>query len=85
MRRALRTRARKKRKIVTPGGKTVVHIKQKKPAYIKCGNCGAKLNRSKLNPTEIKKLPKAKRRPERPLPHLCSGCMREEMKKMVRG
>jgi large subunit ribosomal protein L34e len=46
--------------------------------------CGAKLNRAKLNPTELKKLPKAQRRPERPLPHLCPGCMREEMKKRVR-
>lgn len=85
MRRALRTRARIKRKIVTPGGRTVIHIKKKKPSYAKCGICGAKLNRAKLDPTQLKKLPKVQHRPERPLPHLCPSCMREEMKKMVRG
>jgi len=84
MRRALRTRTKKKIKVVTPGGRTVVHIKKKKPAYHKCGVCGAKLNRAKLNPTQLKKLPKVRRRPERPLPHLCPRCMREELKRRVR-
>ena len=83
MRRAQRTR--KKMKIVTPGARTVVHFKQKKPSHTKCGNCGMKISRSRLNPIELKRTPKVRRRPERPLPHLCPVCMREEIKKRVRG
>ena len=84
MRRAQRTRSKKRMKIVTPGARTVGHFKQKRPSHAKCGSCGAKLNRSKLNPNELKKFPKVRRRPERPLPHLCPTCMREEIKRLVR-
>lgn len=84
MRRALRIRAVKKTRVVTPGGRTVFHFKLTKPAHAVCGMCGAKLNRAKLTPSQLKRLPKVQRRAERPLPHLCSKCMREEMKKMIR-
>ena len=82
MRRA--KRVKKKFKVKTPGGKSVWHFKKKKVSYTVCGKCGAKLNRSKLNPTEIRKLSKVKRRPERPFPELCSKCMREVFKSKVR-
>ena len=84
MRRQLRTRSVKKVRIVTPGNRTVVHFKQAKPSPAICGMCGAKLNRSKLIPAQLKRLPKVQRRAERPFPHLCSKCMRTEIKKMVR-
>jgi len=84
MRRALRTRAVKKTRVVTPGGRNVFHFKQAKPSPALCGGCGAKLNRAKLTPHQLKRLPKTQRRAERPMPHLCSKCMRKEMKKMVR-
>ncbi|MFH0928787.1 MAG: 50S ribosomal protein L34e [Candidatus Aenigmatarchaeota archaeon] len=66
------------------GGRTVVHTKKKKPEYVLCYKCGAKLNRPKLNSAEIKKLPKTKRRPQRPFPELCSKCMRNKIKSMVK-
>ncbi|MEM5814535.1 MAG: 50S ribosomal protein L34e [Candidatus Aenigmatarchaeota archaeon] len=84
MRKNLRTRAVKKTRIVTPGGRTVTHFKQAKPAPAVCGTCGAKLGRAKLTPAEVKKLPKVQRRAQRPLPHLCPKCMREKLKEMVR-
>jgi large subunit ribosomal protein L34e len=85
MRKSLRTRAVKKMRVVTPGKRTVIHFKQSKPAPAVCGMCGHKLNRSKLTPIEVRRLSKVQRRPERPLPHLCPKCMREEMKKRIRG
>jgi large subunit ribosomal protein L34e len=66
------------------GGRTVVHKRKKKPEHILCHKCKAKLNRSKLNNAEIKKLPKTKRRTQRPFPELCSGCMRNKIKSMVK-
>ena len=84
MRRAQRTRSMKKTRIRTPGGKTVVRIKKKRPSYHKCGKCGSKLNRKRLRIKEIKNIPKTKRRPERPLPELCPRCMREAMRDRVR-
>lgn len=85
MRRALRTRARKKVKIKTPGGKSVIHIKAKRPSYHICASCKAKLNRARLLPVEVKRIPKVRRRPERPLPNLCPKCMKEHFKKKIRG
>lgn len=66
------------------GGRTVIHLKKRKPYHIVCSSCGAKLNRTKISNAEIKKLPKTKRRPQRPFPNLCSKCMRKQIKSMVR-
>ncbi|MBN2202577.1 MAG: 50S ribosomal protein L34e [Candidatus Aenigmarchaeota archaeon] len=66
------------------GGRTVVHIKKKKPEHVLCYVCGAKLNRAKLTGSQIKKLPKTKRRPQRPYPELCSKCMRKKIKETVK-
>lgn len=85
MNKGLRTRAVRKTAVVTPGKRTVIHFKQSKPAAVVCGVCGAKLGRAKLTPAQLKRLPKVQRRAERPFPHLCSRCMREEMKKIIRG
>jgi large subunit ribosomal protein L34e len=78
------SRSIKRIKKKTPGGKTVIHTRKRKPSHAKCGVCGTKLNRKRLRPVELKKLPKVKRRPERPLPHLCPRCMREYFKDIVR-
>jgi len=69
-------RVKKKRKLKTPGGKTVWHFKKKKTGFHECANCKSKLNRPRLNSTQIKKLPKTKKRPEIPYPELCSRSMR---------
>lgn len=83
MRRALRVK--KRIQVVTPGGKNVIHFKKGKPSHAKCGNCGKKLNRPRLNPIQVRKLSKVQRRPERPFPYLCSRCMREYLKEKLRG
>jgi len=82
MRRALRSK--RKKKVVTPGGRQVWHVLKRRPSHAKCGKCGAKLNRARLGKGQLCKLPKSSRRPERPLPHLCPRCMKEEIKARVR-
>lgn len=76
-------RFHKRIKVKTPGGKTVQHFKKIRASYQRCGNCGAKLNVARLDSNEIREFPKSKRRPERPYPNLCSGCMREVFKQRV--
>ena len=84
MRRALRSRSIKKiRKRIASG--ITIHFRKKKPNYMHCGICGKKIVRSRLRPYQLKKLPKTKKRPERPLPHLCAKCMREALKRKIRG
>jgi large subunit ribosomal protein L34e len=77
-------RSTKKYMVKTPGGRTVVHLKTKRPGYAKCKNCGAKLNRFKLTVKAIKKLSKTEKHPARPFPELCSKCMRKHFKEKVR-
>lgn len=77
-------RSTKRYKVKTPGGRNVIHFKKRKTSYIVCKKCGAKLNRSKLNLKEIRKLSKTKKRPERPFPNLCSKCIRIYFKEKVR-
>lgn len=84
MRRALRSRSLKKMQVRLPSGKTVIHIKKRRPSAAKCGRCGAKLNRARLRKAQLAKLPKTKKRPERSLPEFCPKCMREVLKERVR-
>ena len=77
-------RSKKRYKVKTPGGKNIMHFKKKRPSCATCKKCGAKLNRPKLSVKELKRLPKTKKRPERPFPELCSKCMREHFKDKVR-
>ena len=62
----------------TPGGRTTVHHKRKKPANAQCALCGTFLQgMPRGNRTEIRKLAKSKRKPERPYGgQLCSACTR---------
>jgi len=76
-------RTKKKIRKKTPGARIGIYFKKRKPSYVKC-KCGAKLNRAKLTPIQLKKLPKTKKRPQRPYPELCSRCMREMLKQKVR-
>ncbi len=79
---SLRSNSFKKKKINTPGSRSVIHYKKKKVAFAKCGKCGSILHgvpRKRIN--EIKKLPKSKKRPNRPYAgNLCSACMREQIR-----
>lgn len=77
-------RSLRKIKRKASGGRTVVHLRKKKPEQLLCYKCGAKLNRPKLTTVELKKMPKSKRRPQRPFPELCSKCMRKYFKESVK-
>ncbi len=70
--------------VKTPGGKTVIHYKRRKPKAAKCV-CGAKLMGVPRDiPSKIKKLAKTEKRPERPYGgNLCSKCMRAKIKATV--
>jgi len=84
---ALRSRSLAKRYVRTPGGRTVVHYHKRKPSPAKCAVCGRSLNGvPRLRPVELRKLPKSLRRPERAYGgYLCPRCLRELLKKSIRG
>ena len=86
VRRALRSRSLKRRQKKVPGGRTVTHYRRKKPSKAKCGKCGKELKGvPRLRPSALRKLPKTKKRPERPYGgSLCSSCMRDLLRKTVR-
>ena len=81
-----RTRLIKKRKMKLPGGRTTTHYKKKKVKKSKCANCGRLLSGvPRLSTSEIRKLPKTQRRPERPYGgHLCPQCLQELTKQATR-
>jgi len=76
-----RKRSRSLRKIFvkTPGGRTTVHYKYRKPKAARCGKCGAVLKGvAREMPYKMKKLGKSKKRSTRPYGGvLCSRCMKE--------
>ena len=85
VKRRLRSRSLKRRKVRTPGNRLVIHYRRRKPKVAKCARCGKPLHGvPRLRPSELRKLPKSKRRPDRPYGgNLCSECMREVMKEKV--
>lgn len=74
-----RSRSLRKMFVKTPGGRTVKHLKRKKPSIAKCGKCRAMLaGIPRLRPFKMRNLGKSKKRPERPYGGiLCSSCMRK--------
>ena len=83
--RMLRTRSVKKRKIRTPGNRLVTHYNKEKVNVAKCNICKKPLHGvPRVIPSEMRKIPKSSRRPERPYGgNLCSGCMRKVFRKVV--
>ncbi len=73
-------------KLRTPGGRNIIHYTKKKPARAQCAECGQYLQAvARGNKTTIRKLPKTKRRPERPYGGvLCSPCTRNLIKSKIR-
>jgi large subunit ribosomal protein L34e len=65
----------------TPGGKTVLQYKKRKPARAVCADCGAVLaGVPRERPYKMQRMPKTKKRPERPYGGvLCSKCTRKKM------
>ncbi len=84
--RSLRTRNLKRRKTRTPGNRLVIHYRGKKHGKAICAICKRPLHGvPNLKSSSMRKLPKTKRRPERPFGgSLCSSCMREFFRKSVR-
>ena len=85
VRRSLRSRSLKRKKMRTPGNRAVVHYEAKKTKIAKCAGCQQPLKGvPRVARTEMRKLAKTKRRPERPYGgNLCSSCMRKKFKKEV--
>ena len=83
-----RYKSRSKRLVYvkTPGGKTVIHYKHKKPSKAQCASCGKVLaGVPHVDAYRLKKMSKTKKRPERPYGgNLCSACMRKKIKEMSR-
>ncbi|NOX71994.1 MAG: 50S ribosomal protein L34e [Candidatus Micrarchaeota archaeon] len=80
---ALRSTSWIKKKLTTPGGKKVTHYLKRKNSAAKCAVCGKTLNAvPKMAPDKLKKLPKTKKRPERPYGgNLCHKCLKEKLMK----
>jgi len=74
-----RTKALKKIRRRTPGGKTIVQYKHKKPGKHICAICKELVHgRPRGRPIEIRKLHKSERSTERPFGGmLCSKCSRK--------
>ncbi len=83
---SLRVRNLKRRKVKTPGKRLVVHYKDKKHGIPICAVCKMPLHGvPHLKSVDMGRIPKTKRRPERPYGgNLCSKCMREFFRKSVR-
>jgi large subunit ribosomal protein L34e len=72
--------------VKTPGSKTNVHFRERKPSKAICGNCKKQLaGVPRERPAKFNKLPKTAKRPERPYGGtLCSKCTRKLIKNKVR-
>ncbi len=70
--------------VKTPGGRTTVQYKRRKPQHTRC-SCGTKLLGVPRDiPGRIKKLSKSEKKPSRPYGgNLCSSCMRKQIKAKI--
>ena len=82
-----KSRSKKLAYVKTPGGRTIVHYKSKKPSAPSCAVCGRTLPGTlREMSAKMKNLPKTKKRPQRPFGgKLCSICMRREIIRIARG
>lgn len=73
--------------VKTPGSKTVIHYRERKPSKAICGHCKKQLaGVPRERSAKMANLPKTSKRPERPYGGvLCSSCMRKLMQQQVRG
>jgi large subunit ribosomal protein L34e len=73
----LRTRARKKVQVKTPGGRNVRHTKEGKPSKKTCGRCGINLGGVPSEVSSVmRNMAKSEKVPSRPYAGvLCSACV----------
>ncbi|MEM0004500.1 MAG: 50S ribosomal protein L34e [Desulfurococcaceae archaeon] len=81
-------RTRSWRRIIrrAPGGETVTMYEKRKPSKAKCAICGAELHGvPALRPSQLSKLAKTEKRPERPYGgYVCSRCLTRGLKEAIR-
>ena len=72
--------------VKTPGSRTAVHFRERKPSKAVCGSCKKPLlGVPRERPAKMVNLPKTVKRPERPYGGvLCSNCMRKHLRQKVR-
>ena len=65
-----------------PGGSTVKRYEQRKPSQARCARCGAKLHGiPRAKASELTRMTKSKKRPERPFGGvLCGKCHKDMLK-----
>ncbi|NOZ88993.1 MAG: 50S ribosomal protein L34e [Crenarchaeota archaeon] len=82
-----RSRSLRRVHVRLPGGETVVHYEKRRPGPARCMICGRPLNGvPRLRPSQLRKLPKTARRPERMYGGvICPSCLEKLLKKTVRG
>lgn len=73
--------------VKTPGGKNVIHYRQRKPSKAVCGSCKKQLaGVPRELPSKMRNMPKTAKRPERSYGGvLCSACARALLKEKARG
>ncbi len=73
--------------VKTPGGKSVIHYRERKPSRAHCAQCGGLLaGVPHERPAVMANLPKTAKRPQRPFGGvLCSKCMRANVQRKIRG
>jgi len=81
----LRTRSKRRLSVRIPGGRTVLHYRKPKSKKARCAICGRPLHGvPRLRPVELRKLPKTKKRPERPYGgYLCPSCLAKLLKASI--
>lgn len=81
-----RTRTFRKVFVKTPGGRTIVHYRKRKPARAQCAQCQRYLAGVAHGiPSHVRKIPKTSRRPERAFGGVyCSRCSRAKIVELVR-
>lgn len=82
----LRVRSLRKVKVKLPGGASIIHYFRRRPSGAVCAGCGRQLHgvpRERNVP--LSKLPRSRRRPERPYGgNLCPSCARKKVKSRLR-
>ena len=73
--------------VKTPGGKTVLHYRQRKPSKAVCAGCKKQLaGVPRQISSKMANMPKTAKRPQRPYGGvLCSACTRRLLINKVRG
>ncbi|MBN2330640.1 MAG: 50S ribosomal protein L34e [Candidatus Aenigmarchaeota archaeon] len=79
---AQRSRSFRKKPVNTPGGRQTIHYLKKGPCIARCAVCKRPLHGVPSGlPSEMRKLKKTSKRPDRPYGgNMCSACSRETVK-----